>query len=67
MNYKNYINNQWQDSKNGSAFTVENPFREEIVADVPNSSPTDLDNTVSPARSAWKKLKFLGPFDLRRQ
>ena len=67
MNYKSYINNQWQDSKNGSAFTVENPFREEIVAEAPNSSPTDIDNTVSAARPAWEKLKLLDSFDLRWQ
>ena len=67
MNYKNYINNQRQDSKKGLAFTVKSPFREEIVAEVPNSSPTDINNTVSAAKSAWKKLKLLGSFDLRRQ
>jgi len=62
---KNYINNHWQEAKNGKIFSVENPFTEEIIAEVPNSSPIDVDNAVSVAMSAWKKWKLLGSLDMR--
>jgi len=62
---KNYINNHWKEAKNGKTFSVENPFTEEIIAEVPNSSPIDVDNAVSVAMSAWKKWKLLGSLDMR--
>ena len=33
MKYKNYINNEWVDGRDGSIFDVENPFTEEIKID----------------------------------
>ena len=62
---KNYISNQWQDAKDGQTFSVENPFTEEIIAEVPNSSPIDVNNAVSAASSAWKQWKSLGSLDMR--
>ena len=60
MKYKNYINNEWVDGRDGSIFDVENPFTEEIIAQVPNSSASDVDAAVSAAKSAWKNWKILG-------
>ena len=60
MKYKNYINNEWMDAANGHTFDVENPFIEEKIAEVPHSTPQDVDKAVSTAKVAWKDWKKLG-------
>ena len=65
MNYKNYINKSWQDAKDGSTLKVENPFTEEIIAEVPNSSASDVNHAVSVAKAAWKEWKMLGSLEMR--
>ena len=46
MMQKNYINNKWVDGSDGKIFDVENPFTEEIIAQVPQSSNKDVDMAV---------------------
>ena len=53
MNHKNYINNEWVDAKDGKTFDVENPFTEEIIAQVPRSKEVDVDVAVQAAKAAW--------------
>ena len=65
MNNKNYINKSWHDANDGSTFKVENPFTEEIITEVPNSSASDVDVAVSAAKAAWKDWKMLGSLDMR--
>ena len=65
MKYKNYINNEWMDAANGHTFDVENPFIEEKIAEVPHSTPQDVDKAVSAAKVAWKDWKILGCLDMR--
>ena len=65
MNNKNYINKSWQDTIDGSTFKVENPFTEEIITEVPNSSASDVDVAVSAAKAAWKDWKILGSLEMR--
>ena len=65
MKYKNYINNEWMDATNGHTFDVENPFIEEKIAEVPHSTPQDVDKAVSAAKVAWKDWKILGCLDMR--
>ena len=65
MNNKNYINKSWHDANDGSTFEVENPFTEEIITEVPNSSASDVDVAVSAAKAAWKDWKMLGSLDMR--
>ena len=65
MNNKNYINKSWQDTIDGSTFKVENPFTEEIITEVPNSSASDVDVAVSAANAAWKDWKILGSLEMR--
>ena len=65
MNHKNYINNQWVDAVEGKTFEVENPFTQEMIARVPYSSATDVDNAVVAAKNAWKSWKILGSLDMR--
>tara|TARA_B100002003_G_scaffold142756_1_gene132144 strand:+ start:135 stop:1616 length:1482 start_codon:yes stop_codon:yes gene_type:complete len=65
MNHKNYINNEWVGGSNYSTFDVENPYTEEIIAEVPNSSSTDVGAAVSAAKSAWKDWRLLGSLEMR--
>ena len=65
MNCKNYINNEWVNGLDGNKFDVENPFTEEIIAQVPRSSDKDVDMAVKAAKSAWKNWKILGSLDMR--
>jgi len=65
MNHKNYINNTWVDAKDGNTFDVENPFTEEIIAQVPHNTDQDVDAAVQAAKSAWKDWKMLGSLDMR--
>jgi acyl-CoA reductase-like NAD-dependent aldehyde dehydrogenase len=65
MNNKNYINKSWQDAKDGSTLKVENPFTEEIIAEVPNSSASDVDHAVSVAKAVWKDWKMMGSLEMR--
>ena len=62
---KNYINGSWRDSNNGSTFEVENPFTEEVISKVPDSSAHDVDAAVQAAKQAWRDWKMLGSLDMR--
>ena len=53
MNYKNYINGNWHDAKSGKKFPVENPFNQEIIAEVPDSNIDDINMAVSYAKTAY--------------
>ena len=53
MNYKNYINGSWHDAKSGKKFSVENPFNQEIIAEVPDSNIDDINLAVSSAKTAY--------------
>ena len=55
MNYKNYVNGQWRDSKSGKTFPVENPFNQEIIAHVPDSNKDDIDNKDNSNRDNYIK------------
>ena len=54
MNYRNYINNQWCEAETGKTFDVENPFTEEIIAQVPASGEADVNSAVEAAQEAFK-------------
>ena len=59
MNYQNYINNEWCDAKSGNTLDVENPFTEQVIAQVPASDEPDVNNAVEAAQDAfesWRKL-----------
>ena len=65
MQNKNYINNKWIDASNGRTFDVENPYTEEIIAQVPKSTREDIDKAVLAAKSAWLDWKIMGSLDMR--
>jgi len=59
MKTQNFIKNEWRDAASGKTFDVENPFTEEIVAQVPASETTDVNQAVDSAKVAfqsWRKL-----------
>ena len=64
VNNKNYINNDWVDALDGKTFEVENPYTEEIIAEVPYSQEKDVDRAVLAAKAAWKDWKVLGSLDM---
>ena len=67
MQKKNYINNKWIDASNGRTFDVENPYTEEIIAQVPKSTREDIDKAVLAAKSAWLDWKIMGSLDTSRR
>ena len=59
MNYKNFINNEWCASESGKTIDVENPYTEEVIAQVPASDEADINVAVAAAKTAfqsWRKL-----------
>ena len=59
MNYKNFINNEWCAAESGKTFDVENPYTEEVIAQVPASDEADINVAVAAAKTAfqsWRKL-----------
>ena len=65
MKNQNYINNQWCNSSDGAKIPIENPFTQEIITEVPNSSEQDVNNAVLFAKSAWKSWKTIGSLEMR--
>tara|TARA_B110000116_G_scaffold68525_1_gene59093 strand:- start:609 stop:2063 length:1455 start_codon:yes stop_codon:yes gene_type:complete len=69
MNYKNYINGKWQDAKSGKTISVENPYDEEIIAEVPDSDENDVSLAVEAAKNAfdgWRNLSASNRKDLMK-
>jgi aldehyde dehydrogenase (NAD+) len=54
------INGEWRDASNGAVMPVINPATEEIIAEVANATPQDVDAAVAAARAAldgpWSQL-----------
>ena len=66
MKNQNYINNEWCDSIGGNRITIENPFTQETITEVPDSSEQDVNNAVSSAKSAWETTwKTIGSLEMR--
>jgi betaine-aldehyde dehydrogenase len=51
--YRNYINGQWVESASGKVFPVFDPSTEEIIAEVPDAGPKDVDAAVVAAKAAF--------------
>lgn len=57
--YRNYINGQWQAARSGELMAVINATTEEVFAQVPKSTPADVDLAVASAKQAlpaWQGL-----------
>jgi len=61
MEHKLWINGAWTNSKGGGTMSVENPATGEIIAEVVDASPEDVDLAVQAAKTAfydgrWSRL-----------
>ncbi|GAE35243.1 CoA-acylating methylmalonate-semialdehyde dehydrogenase [Halalkalibacter akibai] len=54
---KNYINGQWVNANSGETLDVINPATNEVLASVPVSSTTDVDQAVKAATEAFQTWK----------
>ena len=57
-----FIGGRWRSSRSGRTFPTINPATEEVIADVAEGSPEDIDNAVRAARDAfehgdWPRMK----------
>src|ERR1043166_6113637 len=51
--YQMYINGEWVDSKSNKTFPVYDPSTEEVIAQVPDAGPDDVNRAVAAARAAF--------------
>ncbi len=51
--YQMYINGEWVDSKSNKTFPVYDPATEEVIAQVPDANPDDVNRAVAAARAAF--------------
>ncbi len=61
MNYKLWIDGQWQDARDGGMMAIENPATQEVIAQVVDAGPADVDAAVQAAKTAfydgrWSRL-----------
>jgi len=52
--YQMYINGEWVDSKSAKTFPVYDPSTEEIIAQVPEAGPDDVNRAVAAAKTAFE-------------
>src|SRR6202161_4559541 len=52
--YQMYINGEWVDSKSTKTFAVYDPSTEEVIAQVPDAGPDDVDRAVAAAKAAFE-------------
>jgi alpha-ketoglutaric semialdehyde dehydrogenase len=62
MEFQNYINGQWVKGK--STFQTINPANEELLAEIAQAEPSDVDAAVTAAREAFKSWRLM-PAPLR--
>jgi betaine-aldehyde dehydrogenase len=53
VDYKLWIDGEWQDSKNGRATAIENPANGQTIAHVIDASRADVDRAVQAAHTAF--------------
>ena len=53
MDYRLWIDGKWVNSQNGSTRKIENPATGEILAEVQEAGPADVDSAVQAAHKAW--------------
>jgi betaine-aldehyde dehydrogenase len=51
--YQMYINGEWVDSKSSKTFPVYEPATEDVIAQVPDAGPEDVDRAVAAAKAAF--------------
>src|SRR5882757_9775174 len=52
--YQMFINGEWVDSKSAKTFPVYDPSTEEVIAQVPEAGPDDVNKAVAAAKAAFE-------------
>src|ERR1700693_132621 len=52
--YQMYINGEWVNSKSAKTFPVYDPSTEEVIAQVPDAGPDDVNHAVAAAKAAFE-------------
>src|SRR5271157_5878419 len=52
--YQMYINGKWVTSKSAKTFPVYDPSTEEVIAQVPDAGPDDVNRAVAAAKAAFE-------------
>ncbi|MBX7126222.1 MAG: aldehyde dehydrogenase family protein, partial [Cyclobacteriaceae bacterium] len=63
VNYKQYIDGQWTEARNGKTWKVINPATEEVVAEVPFGDDADCREAIEAAARGFQLWKQTNPFD----
>src|SRR6202042_1811686 len=58
--YQMFINGQWVDSKSAKTFPVYDPSTEEVIAQVPDAGPDDVNRAVAAAKAAFEEGPWAG-------
>jgi acyl-CoA reductase-like NAD-dependent aldehyde dehydrogenase len=53
--YQMYINGEWVASKSAKTFPVYDPSTEEVIAQVPDAGPEDVNRAVAAAKAAFEQ------------
>src|ERR1700740_2611237 len=53
--YQLYINGEWTNSKSNKTFPVYDPSTEEVIAQVPEAGPDDVNRAVAAAKAAFEE------------
>src|ERR1700723_3194560 len=53
--YQMFINGEWVASKSAKTFPVYDPSTEEVIAQVPDGGPDDVDRAVAAAKAAFEE------------
>src|SRR6202789_1135488 len=65
--WKNWIDGKWTENAGGEMTAIENPATGETIAEVPNSTPEDVDRAVQAAKRAFYDGRWTGLLRGERQ
>lgn len=63
---QNFINGEWQDSVSTESWEVRNPALDEVIAEVPMSTPDEVDEAVGAAKEAFAEWRSTPPVSRAR-
>jgi len=65
--WKNWVDGKWVEGAGGQLTAIENPATGEKIAEVPNSTPADVDRAVEAAKRAFYDGRWTGLMRGERQ
>lgn len=60
---KPFINGQWYDSKSTKTFKVIDPATEEVIIELPDQTPEEIDEAIKITQEAFNKYKHTGTYE----